>query len=233
MAMEETVIHDCEHGEAPAVEDPSDEIVLDVMWAQVVERHILAGDHLLHAEEVAAAAPPRDTSAAASSHGHAASGVPGPRSAVGETVYLLQCTRGGGKLHSALDHGRALDSVRTTAASFGQSWALGSGTRGSGARIFVHPDQYDEVLRTLSLHKLRPHHVIVSEAFLPLVYEDLTALPSKANIRKRFLQPLALVTAAGDVVPVQRTFLHSSPNRNCETATQSDSQAWHLANPRV
>merc|ERR1711920_1087923 len=87
----------------------------------------------------------------------------------------------------------------------------------SGARVFVHPDQYDKVLGALSLHKLRPHHVVVSEAFLPLVCEDIGALPSKANIEERFCQPVVMVGGSGDVVSMNRTFVQDFQHRSRET----------------
>merc|ERR1712107_484897 len=71
----------------------------------------------------------------------------------GETIYLLRFTRTGRLLRNALDAGRALESLRDTAVHFGQTCRLAS-----GARIFVHPDQYEDVLQSLRHHELRPHH---------------------------------------------------------------------------
>jgi len=217
----------CEHGEPPAQDDPSNEIVLEEMWAQTVERHILAGSHLTGAADDDAGTPLGDGAASWSSDVPEKSGMSAPQAPFGEYVYLLQCTRGGAKLHGALDRGRALDSVRVNAAACGQSCVLGP------ARIFVHQDQYDEVVELLSLHKLQAHQVVVSEAFFPLVREEIAALPSRANIRLRSVKPLAVATGSDDVIPVKRTFLQSSPRLNRQIATQSDSQAQRFANPRV
>ena len=199
------------------------------IWAQVVERRILAGDHLAATGEDAVGPP--SSMSASSSHSPQTHHALASQAFFGETVYLFECTGGGGKLHGALDHGRALDSVRVTMGLFDKSWILRS-----GARALVHPDQYEKFLRALSLHKLRPHHVVVSEAFLPLVNEDVAALRSKANIRMRSVQPVAMVGGAGDVATVQRTFLgdfaQMSQHRSREMATQSDSQAHHIPNSR-
>lgn len=206
------------------------------MWAQLVERLILAGEHLPQlASSNAGAVPGEATSNAAWTEDHESASVAvgaaaaAQRSPFGETIYLLRCTRGGRQLHGALDQGRALEHVRDTAASFGQSCRLPA-----GAHIFVYPEQYEGVLASIRSHELRPHHVVVNEAFLPLVRSDLAALPSRANVRPGSLQPLAIVGGAGDVFVVERTFINTSSDRhqNGDAATQSTSQIRHIANPR-
>lgn len=102
-------------------------------------------------------------------------------------IWLGHCSRCGRFLHKALDTGRNLEPVRNETAKNGQSCLLDS-----GARIFVHPEEYDGALAAASSHVLRPHHVIVSEAFKGLVEDDISALPKKEKVRVKRWDPLAI-----------------------------------------
>eukprot|EP00928_Gymnodinium_smaydae_P049501 TRINITY_DN3322_c0_g1_i9.p1 TRINITY_DN3322_c0_g1~~TRINITY_DN3322_c0_g1_i9.p1 ORF type:complete len:575 (-),score=110.19 TRINITY_DN3322_c0_g1_i9:369-2093(-) len=221
---ETVVVENCVHEEAPAEEDPSDEIVLEVMWTQLVEMQIEAGMHHLPDGPGTSVDSAGSDELVAPLHNREHRQSP---LLFGEKVYLMRCTRGGAQLHRALDHGRELDAVRETARQAEQRCHLPS-----GARIFVHPNNYDQVLSLLCDRVLGAHDVVVTEAFLPLVRRDIGALPSRANIRERSLETLGYVGDGGDAVAVHRTFIEARGTHEWETLTQSTSQAHRVANPR-
>merc|ERR1712032_331397 len=55
-------------------------------------------------------------------------------------------------------------------------------------------------------HTLRAHHVVVAEAFEPLVHEAVRNIPSRSNVLMRRKEVLAYL-GEGEVVVVERTFL--------------------------
>merc|ERR1712232_1171300 len=107
----------------------------------------------------------------------------------GARIHLLSSTRAGDELRRALQEGRELEQVRTAAAEHGQTCYL----KNSGASIFVYPNEYASILSRINRCALKPHHVIVSEAFLPLVYNEIAQIPSRSNIKPRSLKTLALI----------------------------------------
>merc|ERR1712137_928896 len=77
-----------------------------------------------------------------------------------------------------------------------------------GAHIFVNPEQYVQVLSWCRGFPLRTHHVIISEAFQPLLNEALQEIPSRRHVRIRNARPAVIVGHDdGDgAVFVERTF---------------------------
>jgi len=125
-------------------------------------------------------------------------------------IHLITFTRSPASLCTALHKGRELECVRVTAAEYGQSCRLPSGTS-----IFVHPQHYEGIKKLASALGLLPYHAIVSEAFLPMVYEEIAKLRSKDNVRIRRLQKMALVDSNDAVICfLQQTFMHTSDNKD-------------------
>jgi len=156
--------------------------------------------------------------------------VPPRSSDYGDVVYLVKFTRCGKVLEDALHKGRELETVRAAAADAHQSCKLRS-----GASIFVYPNQYQSIMCTLSDADLRPHHVLVSEAFLPLIYLELTKLPSRANVRPGRSQPYALVDHDGETICLVERCFFNSPRwqmRNPRSVAQSSSEVHHITNHR-
>merc|ERR1712232_922547 len=112
-------------------------------------------------------------------------------------------TRCGKELRKALDTGDELETVRAAAKEAGHECHLRS-----GARIFVYPEQYRSILAVLPDTELRAHHVVICEAFLPLLYKDIAKIPSKCNVRPSQEKLFALVdhSSAETVCVVVRTF---------------------------
>mmetsp|Transcript_3550 Transcript_3550/g.6878 ORF Transcript_3550/g.6878 Transcript_3550/m.6878 type:complete len:143 (-) Transcript_3550:134-562(-) len=126
--------------------------------------------------------------------------------------------------------GSELETVRTAAQQAGFEWK-----HPSGAAILLYPNQYESILSGLSLHELRPHHVLITEAFLPLLFNEICKIPSRANIRPSSLRPVALASDDDkDVAIVEKTFYNFDPALLHDTAsvTQSLTDARHGVNHR-
>ena len=124
----------------------------------------------------------------------------------GDTVYLLGFRKCGGVLMSILHEGRELEQVRMAAAERQQSCKLPS-----GASIFVYPSQYDAMRRILERCQLRPHNVVISEAFIPLLKIELASIRRRSRreskVKCTSKQVIALVSHDDtDVLVVSRTF---------------------------
>merc|ERR1712032_1584264 len=102
--------------------------------------------------------------------------------------------------------------------------------------IFVYPDQYQSILAVLPDIELRAHHVVVCEAFLPLLYKEITTIPSKRNVRPSQQNLFALVdhNSAETVCVVARTFCNTMNPMYCPAASvsQSTSELHNVRNPR-
>lgn len=201
----------------------------DEAWAQQVEQHISRGEHLK--ADAALQVSCEWTEVSTSERGSDVEIWNSRPSDFGETIYILGFTRCGAQLKQALQEGRELEDIRIAADNHGQSCLLKS-----GAGIFVYPNQYQPILSVLGQSRLKPHQVIVSEAFLPLVYREVAKLPSRANIRPCSLKTIALID--GDtseyICVVERTFFNAAPHQRCDVdaVTQSTSQAHGVQNPR-
>lgn len=211
----------CEHAEPAQVADPSDDAVCDVIWAQQVEPRIHAAP--LPDIGEAQAAPETDEELPVSEESEA------PSPAEMDKILLLKVSRCGPALQEALHNGRYLDELRTTMAAKGLPCKLPC-----GASVFVYPNQYDQIFSVLPKHDLRPHHILVNEAFLPLVFEALGNLPSKLNVHPREKKMLAYVPDHTEATPfvVEKTFINTCPRRLSDTITQSTSEFHRAPNPR-
>ena len=57
--------------------------------------------------------------------------------------------------------------------------------------------------------RAQPHHVIIAEAFPPLIRADIAALPCRAKVRERSWEFAALLAEDGaDLYVVERTFIN-------------------------
>merc|ERR1712008_237148 len=97
-----------------------------------------------------------------------------------------------------------------------------------GASMFLYPDQYVSILSIMSGMDLRPHHVVVTEAFLPLLYSEISAIPSKRTMRPSSVQSFALVDGDNgeSVCVVEHGFYNSTPRHflPSSSVTQSTSE---------
>jgi len=164
----EQVIQECTHDEPPAVPDNGDDIIADVMWSTAVEQRIK--EHLLEqvqgAEEaVRAPAYTWVESDDRSSFSADSWSEPVPKSSeYGDVVFIVKFNRCGKQLRTALHQGQQLETIRASAKSAGHSCMLPF-----GASMFLYPEQYDSILSIMSGMDLRPHHVVIADAFLPFL----------------------------------------------------------------
>ncbi|CAE8721318.1 unnamed protein product, partial [Polarella glacialis] len=114
------------------------------------------------------------------------------------------------ELTRALHEGSQLETVRAALTEAGHSCILRS-----GASIFVYPQQYASIVSVLSDVNQRPHHVIVAQAFLPFVYQEVAQIPSKRNVRLASATEFAIVEGdLGEAIcVVDRTFYNALPLR--------------------
>merc|ERR1712232_427905 len=116
-----------------------------------------------------------------------------------------------------------LETVRSAARMAGHPCRLRS-----GASMFLYPDQYPSVLSTLRGVELRPHHIVVAQAFLPILVAAISQIPSKHKIRvdeKKKRQLAEIDEDSGDVFVIARGF-YDAPRllRAVDSVTQSTSE---------
>eukprot|EP00746_Dinoflagellata_sp_MGD_P038723 gnl/MRDRNA2_/MRDRNA2_193155_c0_seq1.p1 gnl/MRDRNA2_/MRDRNA2_193155_c0~~gnl/MRDRNA2_/MRDRNA2_193155_c0_seq1.p1 ORF type:complete len:215 (-),score=32.34 gnl/MRDRNA2_/MRDRNA2_193155_c0_seq1:49-693(-) len=148
----------------------------------------------------------------------------------GDTIFLVKLTRCG-EVRDALHRGMELEPVRAAAHEAGYICQMMS-----GVSMFLYPQQYASIISVLPDHGLRPHHVVIAEPFLPLLYQEIVNLPSKKRVQPSSANPLALVEGdnATTICLLQRTFYNTVPSRfrSADSVTQSTSAARHVSNPR-
>ena len=147
----------------------------------------------------------------------------------GDTVHLIKFTRAGNDLQAAVKDTH-LDAVRTVVENAGLQWKLQT-----GACVLLYPNQYNSVLTALKSFQLWPHHVLINEAFLPLLLNAIQKLPSRANVKPGVMLPEALVgDDDGSVAIVEKTFFNFEPRQlaHAVSVTQSFADARHGMNPR-
>jgi len=122
----------------------------------------------------------------------------------GDKILVLNLSRVIPECFEALGTSRALEQVRWQMGINSCKWQI----EPSGAHVFVYSAQYEQVLSWCKGFDLRAHHVIISEAFQPLLKEALRAIPSKRHVRTRSAHPALIVghNAGDDAVVVQLTF---------------------------
>lgn len=232
--FESEVTQEISHVEPPARVDPElAQLQADDAWACDVERCLHGCSQGSREEpegELQLLGAQRHIEFESSSSAYTpASSLP-QASEFGDNIVLLKFTRCGKPLRDALHRGPELEVVRAMAEQTGHSCLLRS-----GASIFVYPQQYEVILSQIDEQKLRPHHVIVSEPFLPLVISETSKLRSRENMRPQSL-PCAIVSDADESVicTVERTFIDIPllQLRSQDSVTQSESHAGRVTNPR-
>lgn len=152
-----------------------------------------------------------------------------PATEFGDTVFLVKLSRVCPGVHAAL-RGPELEPIRAEASAGGHCWKLPG-----GAHVLLYPNQYEGVLKVLREETLRPHHVLITEAFLPLLYHAIAKLPARADVRPSSKRPWTLVDDDGEIVAmVEKTFLNTQarPRRGSGSVVQSERRARDGANPR-
>lgn len=104
-----------------------------------------------------------------------------------------------------------------------------------GALVFTYPAQYHEVRRQLKHIKLRTHHVVISEAFMPLLRETIRRLPSKMHVRMRTTNRLAIIPDDSTLgaVRMANTYISHLMSNVERIVTQSAPADSYDANPRM
>lgn len=153
----------------------------------------------------------------------------------GEKILVLRWSRNPREFESSLCQLPALEPIRAAAKAVGHACK-----HASGATVLLYPDQYDCVVKLLAGFELRPYHTVVNEAFRPLVEEAAAQLRSKANVRLRGDQSLAILSSAEDckeVLVMEKTFftLKHVPNATgkCASDAQTDPIGRGVRNPRA
>lgn len=228
------VIQYCVHSEPPVAPDSGgDAAIVEELWAQNVENRIAQGQ-LASATDLEINQPQaelswvEDTSDMPASE-HLWKWQPAESCDAYDKIFVVRFSRSARDIFPAKLHtGQELETVRAAAAQHCQSCTLKS-----GASIFVYPSQYDSIVPVLKDYTLRSHHVVVAEAFLPLIYHEVINIPSKSNV-KPIDWKLAALADDEDVCVVERSFLNSAPHRHAraEDVTQSTSEIHHCPNAR-
>ena len=157
-----------------------------------------------------------------------------------EKVHLLQYNRHSERFHEALNSGKPLESCRTALEAAGFQWL-----QPSGAKVFVHPWQFESTMTAIAQQnlQLRPYHVIVSESLEYYVEASLSDLPCRDGARVKTRQVLE-AGYSGDQPQTEdedlamnlvetRTFLCAVPRlRSSNSVTQSTTEVHGGLNPR-
>lgn len=227
------VIQECLHPDHAAAVHATDEVIADVAWATGVEAMIRsnAGDGGEAAKVSVWQAQDEELTT--------------------EEVYLLQFSRYPKELRVALLEGIPLRQCRQMMEDEGYAVNLPS-----GAKVFVHPGQYQDVTTALEGMALRPYHVVVSQSLEHLVQESLQQVPRQSKVKVKARSAVQLVgclaaieqTLADDEcedllsqrlysyeldLVERRTFLCIAPQlRNSGSVVQSTTEAHGCVNPR-
>jgi len=112
-----------------------------------------------------------------------------------EQIYLLEYHRHPEAFRKALCEGPSLQQCRAALEEAGCKWLLAS-----GAKIFVHPQQYAQTLVAVVEQgfELRPFHVIVAESFDYYVEACLADLSYRQGARVKLRTVIHEVAAAAD-----------------------------------
>lgn len=100
---------------------------------------------------------------------------------IGEHIFLFPYMRAPSEFMQALLIGPEMQHIREEMSAQDCPYVL----EGSGAKIFVWPEQYQKVLQELeaSSVRLRSSHVIVAESILPCLEASIATIPSQKNVR--------------------------------------------------
>jgi len=235
----EPIIMEIDHVEPAAVISASESSnMAHELWAQGVECILQATAQSVPDDDAARSTGVQDGCSsvllASSEHSESAYDTPAMRqSDFGETIWVLRWTRNPLEFEEALRGQESLEPVRAAAEAVGRSWL-----HTSGASIFVYPKQYESILALVACMELRPYHVVVNEAFKPFVLQAARQVRSKANVRLRSEQRVALIASGGsdDALVVERTFLtlvSTQRLRGPGSTTQSDPVRGTAGNPRA
>lgn len=140
----------------------------------------------------------------------------------GDAIHIVSFSRSGELLMQSLHKGRGLEPLRQAAAQRGQECRLES-----GASIFVYPDHYEAVCLLLKKYRLQPHHAVVAEAFLPLLYDEIGELPCRAKVKVRSSSWMAMLSHdCKTIVTVEHTFMWARSARMQEEAATASTSQW-------
>lgn len=170
-----------------------------------------------------------------------------------DNVFVVRVNRRPQGMHIALATSASLNSCRDNLEKAGYDWKLTS-----GAHVFVHPEQYEVVVRSLATRNLTHSDIVVAESFEYLLEECLQDVGMGAWAKSRTSVSLGTMSTSScqvtsgtqnvmarvrdeaqallAVFEVTRTFLCSArPIGNATPVTQSDtnSRMQPGANPRV
>lgn len=147
-----------------------------------------------------------------------------------DSILLLRFTRHPNEFERCLHEGPELEPVRASLKEADLSPRLAC-----GASIFVYPEEYAAAKRAIAKESLRPFHIVVSQAFFPLVREAVSSLASRLDVRLRSAQTIAYTSghSSDDFVVVEKTFL-GIPRmlREPGSVVQSTAEAHGAPNPR-
>jgi len=147
-----------------------------------------------------------------------------------DDIYLLQFSRNPEKFETLLAEGMPLKSCRDALEEAGWQWSLQS-----GAKVFVHPWQYEQTLEFLeSLEKpLRPYHVVVTASVQHLVEESLSGMPCRqgARIKKRIA--LGSAQSGKRVKPNDKEFSDHAKEKEGSNTSEHDEEACELSQDAV
>lgn len=152
----------------------------------------------------------------------------------GLTVHLVEFSCSPLAMKERLHRGPELEPVREALRQAGRKVALPS-----GASIFVYPEHYDTALLALKGLELRPQHVVIADAFQPLLDEAIAQLPGRASVRPKSTAPLVTVKDCEDdegcrrAYVVRRTFYCSaSSGTEGDPEAQTSKERGRFSNPR-
>ncbi|CAE8589077.1 unnamed protein product [Polarella glacialis] len=224
----QTCIQDVVHEEPAAEIDPQEaEETVQEQWAQLVE--IMLQGRLAHQEYPANEWVDLDPGSSSSAHEVAGADVRALE--YGEALYLVCMSRVTEQFCQVLQRGGEFDQVRVEMERHRFAWQI----EPPGAFVFTHPDQYQEAIRLVRKIRLKSHHVVICQSFMPLLREALSRLPSKMHVRQRSLDEIALIPddGMGGAVIVKKTFICHQVSAVEQVATQSAPAASRDKNPRL
>ncbi len=105
-----------------------------------------------------------------------------------ERIHLLEFSRHPQELRQALSDGTPLEECRQALLKANRFWE-----RNSGAKVFVHPHQFEETVDLMDKLDLRKQHVVVAESLVWKVMLSVFTLRSRLQVRVRSRRELGVV----------------------------------------
>eukprot|EP00404_Azadinium_spinosum_P057185 CAMPEP_0180794734 /NCGR_PEP_ID=MMETSP1038_2-20121128/55794_1 /TAXON_ID=632150 /ORGANISM="Azadinium spinosum, Strain 3D9" /LENGTH=345 /DNA_ID=CAMNT_0022833547 /DNA_START=302 /DNA_END=1337 /DNA_ORIENTATION=- len=123
-----------------------------------------------------------------------------------EDIYIITFTRTPQEFQERVHNGSELEPLRFFAEQLGYS------CRCKGASVFVHPNQFPSVRQQVLNMELKPHQLVVSETYLPLVKKAVGRFGARRDVRAFQVDEVTEGDVVRALIVVTKCFREFLPN---------------------